>query len=136
MTSAMISVEVHRPRARWGAVHLREVEHDELVARIHPVDRPSRAPVLDRSTVSSAKRGLVTAVAAVALALALAAPVAADNASYPGCSNFGVAQTAAFAPSWLPDGGIGALVKSYAPTGSGVLSGIVQEEHVVYCAPH
>jgi hypothetical protein len=114
------------------ADYLREVEHDELVAQVHPVDRPSYAPVPDRSTGGSAGRLLITALAAVALVLALAAPVAADNASYPGCSNFGAVQTGDVAPH----GVLGAVIKSIAPTGPGVLSGIVQEEYGVFCAPH
>jgi hypothetical protein len=31
---------------------------------------------------------------------------------------------------------LGAMIKSIAPTDAGVLSGIVQGEHGVFCAPH
>lgn len=114
------------------ADYLRKAEHDKLVAQVHRVDRPSRGAVLNRLTNGGARRHLITAVGAIALALAVAAPVAADNASYPGCSYFGAVATGDYAPH----GALGALVNQYAPTGPGVLSGIVQEEHDLFCAPH
>lgn len=81
------------------------------------------------------RRHLITAVAAIALALALAAPVAADPASYPGCSNFGAVQTGDIAPH----GVLGAMISSLAPTsdllGPGTrISDIVTLEHGAYCA--
>lgn len=118
----------HERQADW----LRKAEHDKLVAQVHRVDRPSRGAVPNRLTNGGARRLLITAVGAIALALALAAPVAADNASYPGCSYFGAVATGDYAPH----GALGALVNQYAPTGPGVLSGIVQEEHDLFCAPH
>jgi hypothetical protein len=78
------------------------------------------------------RRLLITVAATIALALSLAAPVAADNASYPGCSYFGAVATGDFAPH----GALGALIQSVVHTGPGVVSGIVQEEHGLYCAPH
>jgi hypothetical protein len=113
------------------ADYVREVEHDELVAQVHLVGRLRRAPGRARSTGGSAGRFLTMAVAAIALVLALAAPVAADNASYPGCSNFGAVATGDFAPG----GALGALISSVAPRNPGVVSGIVQWEHGLYCAP-
>lgn len=113
------------------ADYMREAEHDRLVAQAHRVDRPSGGPVSNRLTPGGTRRLLITAVAAIALALALAAPVAADNAAYPGCSYFGAVATGDYAPH----GALGALVKQYAPTGPGVLSGIVHEEHGLFCAP-
>lgn len=75
------------------------------------------------------RRLLTTVVATIALALALAAPVAADNSSYPGCSCFGAVATGDFAPH----GALGALIKSVVHTGPGVVSGIVSDEHAAYC---
>ena len=72
---------------------------------------------------------LVAVIASAMLALAFAGTAfAADS---PGCSYFG-AVTAAIAPG----GGLGALVSSVAPTGAGVVSGIVQGEHAAFCATH
>jgi hypothetical protein len=86
------------------ADYVREVEHDELAAQVHLVDRPRRGPVLDRFTDGSAGRFLIMAVAAIALVLALAAPVAATG---PGCSDFGAASA-----GLAQEGGFGKLVSS------------------------
>jgi hypothetical protein len=102
------------------AAYMREVEHDELVAQTRRVG--GQHPL---------RRLLITVAAAVALALTIAAPVAADNASYPGCSYFGAVATGDFAAG----GALGALISSVAPRNPGVVSGIVQEEHGLYCAP-
>lgn len=75
------------------------------------------------------RRFTITALVGVALALAAAGPVAADTGSWPGCSNFGVAQTAALAPH----GGLAALIQSVVHLGPGTLSGIVQDEHAQFC---
>lgn len=72
---------------------------------------------------------LVAVIASAMLALAFAGTAFA--AGSPGCSGFG-AVTAAIAPG----GALGALVSSVAPTGAGVVSGIVQGEHADFCAAH
>lgn len=81
------------------------------------------------------RRLLISAVASIAFAVALAAPVAADPASYPGCSNFGAVQTGDIAPH----GVLGAMISSLTPTsdllGPGTrISDIVASEHGAYCA--
>lgn len=72
---------------------------------------------------------LVAVIASAVLILAFAGTAFA--AGSPGCSYFG-AVTADLAPG----GSLGALVSSVAPTGAGVVSGIVEEEHAAYCATH
>ncbi len=78
------------------------------------------------------RRAISAALVGVALMLAAAAPVAAASAPGPGCSVFGVAQTAAIAPG----GGLAQLIQSVVHLGPGTLSGIVQDEHAQYCASH
>jgi hypothetical protein len=69
-------------------------------------------------------------VAAIALALAFAAPVAADPASDLGSWYFGAVATGDFAAG----GALGDLISSVAPGNPGVVSAIVQGEHGGYCA--
>ncbi len=74
---------------------------------------------------------LRTAVAAgIVLIVALAAPVAASD-QHRSCAGYG-SVTAELAPG----GGLGQLVSSFAPTGPGVISGIVASEHALFCEPH
>lgn len=72
---------------------------------------------------------LVAVIASAMLALAFAGTAFA--AGSPGCSYFG-AVTAGLARG----GALGALISSVAPTGAGVVSGIVQWEHAEFCAAH
>jgi hypothetical protein len=74
------------------------------------------------------KRYLAALGAALLLAVALAAPVAASE-RHGSCAGFG-AITAGLAPG----GALGELVSSFAPTGPGVISGIISAEHGMYCA--
>jgi hypothetical protein len=74
------------------------------------------------------KRLLVAATASLLLIVALGAPVAASG-QHRSCAGFG-ALTAGLAPG----GGLGQLVSSYAPTGPGVIAGIVASEHAEFCA--
>jgi len=74
------------------------------------------------------KRLLTAAAASLLLIVALAAPVAAGE-QHGSCAGFG-AVTAGLAPG----GALGELVSSVAPTGPGVVSGIVTGEHVDFCA--
>ena len=74
-------------------------------------------------------RVLMALAASLLLALALVAPVAANEQH--GCAGFG-AVTAGLAPG----GALGQLVSSVAPTGPGVVSGIVAGEHMDFCAAH
>jgi hypothetical protein len=73
------------------------------------------------------KRLLAAVAAALLLTVALAAPAAASE-RHGSCAVFG-AVTAGLAPG----GGLGELVSSFAPTGPGVISGIVSAEHGMYC---
>ena len=73
------------------------------------------------------KRLLTTAAASLLLIVALAAPVAASE-QHGSCAGFG-AVTAGLAPG----GGLGQLVSTYAPTGPGVISGIIASEHAEFC---
>lgn len=74
------------------------------------------------------KRLLTAMTASLLLIVALAAPVAAGE-QHGSCAGFG-ALTAELAPG----GGLGQLVASVAPTGPGVVSGIVSWEHETFCA--
>jgi hypothetical protein len=74
------------------------------------------------------KRLLTAAAASLLLVLALVGPVGA--ADTPGCSYFGTVATGDFAPH----GALGALIQSVVHTGPGVVSGIVAEEHGLFCA--
>lgn len=75
-------------------------------------------------------RILMALAASLLLALALVAPVAAGE-KHRSCAGFG-AVTAGLAPG----GGLGQLVSSVAPTGPGVVKGIIAGEHIAYCAAH
>jgi len=75
------------------------------------------------------RRVLVSMVASLLLTLALFVPAA--SAHYPGCSYFGQVMTGDFAPH----GALGELVSTYAPTGPGVISGIVASEHATCVRP-
>jgi hypothetical protein len=74
------------------------------------------------------QRLLTAAAASLLLIIALAAPVAASE-QHGSCAGFGAVTAQA-----APGGGLGELVSTYAPTGPGVISGIVSAEHVDFCA--
>ena len=73
------------------------------------------------------KRLLAAMAASLLLIVALGAPVAASE-QHRSCAGFG-AVTAGLAPG----GGLGQLVSSFAPTGPGVISGIIAYEHAEFC---
>jgi hypothetical protein len=73
-------------------------------------------------------RFLTALAGSLLLAVALVVPVAASG-GHASCAGFG-AVTAALAPG----GALGALVSSVAPTGPGVVRGIVASEHQQFCA--
>jgi len=73
-------------------------------------------------------RLLTAAATSLLLIIALAAPVTAGE-QHGSCAGFG-AVTAGLAPG----GGLGQLVSSFAPTGPGVISGIIASEHEAFCA--
>lgn len=72
-------------------------------------------------------RRFKTVIFAIAVALTLAGPVSA-HPGHVSCAGFG----------WVSyelgsSGVLGDLVRSFAPTGAGVLAGIVADEHDLYC---
>jgi hypothetical protein len=111
---------------------VREVEHDELAARVHLADRLRRASGVARIAEGGVGRFVIMAVAAIALVLALAAPAAA---SAPGCSAFGAASAAGGQKAIPGLEGIpfGQVIHVYFQTGPGAISTIVAGEHFAMC---
>jgi hypothetical protein len=81
------------------------------------------------------RRLLICAVASFALAVALAAPVAADPASYPGCSDFGAASATGGHKEIPGLEGVpfGQVLQLFFHTGPGAISTIVADEHSTMC---
>jgi hypothetical protein len=72
------------------------------------------------------RRLLIAVGSSIMLMLAITMPAAA-HVGHRSCAEFG-AVTAGYEP-----GALGALVSSYAPTGPGVIAGIVEWEHGEFC---